>query len=131
MAFSGQGYVVKPHDNLGWKPQVVTNEDLYRELQYINATHSVVNGHLQDVRLALDAMQVAMRADQERQQFVQAELRTMMSRLADLANRFVLLPFHCSWKSEGSSIRASSAVCTGLVAASSGSVTKNSSYSDL
>ena len=87
MAFSGQGYVVKPHDNLGWKPQVVTNEDLYRELQYINATHSVVNGHLQDVRLALDAMQVAMRADQERRQFVQAELRTMMSRLADLVRK--------------------------------------------
>ena len=87
MSISGADHIVNPRDNLGWKPLVVTNEDLYTELQNINATHRLVNGHLQYVRIAFDVMQVAMKADQERQQMVHTDLRTMMSRLADLVRK--------------------------------------------
>ena len=131
MEISGAGHVVKTRDNSDWKPQDVTNEDLYTRLQCINSTHRAVNGQLQDVTIAFDVMQVAMKADQERQQMVHTELRTMMSRLADLVREpFRTAPLLCSWKLGRSWITASSAACIGLVAASSGSATKNSSYSD-
>ena len=84
MSISDAVHTVQPHDNLGWRPQVVTTEDLYTELQNINGTQRLVNGHCQDFRIAFDAMQVAMKADQERQQMVHTELGTKMSRLADL-----------------------------------------------
>ena len=89
MAISGAGHVVKPRDNSDWKPQDVTNEDLYTRLQCINSTHRAVNGQLQDVTIAFDVMQVAMQAYLERQQLVHAELRSMMGRLADL----IRIPF--------------------------------------